>query len=99
MVEIAPLQSVSLNSYLSRKFYRGRVSLKEDDCLQLPPSLLVINDLILELPRGVKAAIYVNNTDVPGLRGDFLFDLILYVPSTIFQLNRDGSSWVEPVLS
>ena len=28
-----------------------------------------------------------------------LFDLILYVPSTIFQLNRYGSSWVEPVLS
>ena len=28
-----------------------------------------------------------------------LFDLILYVPSTIFQLNRDWSSWVEPVLS
>ena len=28
-----------------------------------------------------------------------LFDLIFYVPSKIFQLNRDGSSWVEPVLS
>ena len=28
-----------------------------------------------------------------------LFDLILYVPSTIFQLYRDMSSWVEPVLS
>ena len=28
-----------------------------------------------------------------------LFDLILYVPSTIFQLKRDGSSWDEPVLS
>ena len=28
-----------------------------------------------------------------------LFDLILNVPSTIFQLNRDRSSWVEPVLS
>ena len=28
-----------------------------------------------------------------------LIDLILYLPSTIFQLNRDGSSWVEPVLS
>ena len=26
-----------------------------------------------------------------------LFDLIHYVPSTIFQLNRDRSSWVEPV--
>ena len=26
----------------------------------------------------------------------FLFDLILFVPSTIFQLNRDGPSWVEP---
>ena len=29
----------------------------------------------------------------------FLFDLILYVPSTIFQLYRDESSLVEPVLS
>ena len=28
-----------------------------------------------------------------------LFDLILYIPSTIFQLNRDRFSWVEPVLS
>ena len=27
-----------------------------------------------------------------------LFDLILYAPSTIFQLCRNGSSWVEPVL-
>ena len=28
-----------------------------------------------------------------------LFDcLILYVPSTIFQLNEEWSSWVEPVL-
>ena len=27
-----------------------------------------------------------------------LFHLNLYVPSTIFQLNRDGSSWVEPLL-
>ena len=28
-----------------------------------------------------------------------LLDLILYVPSTIFQSNRDGSFWVELVLS
>ena len=28
-----------------------------------------------------------------------LFDLIHYVPSTIFQLYRDGSSWVDPVIS
>ena len=28
-----------------------------------------------------------------------LFDLILYIPSTIFQKYRDGSTWVEPVLS
>ena len=28
-----------------------------------------------------------------------LFGLILYIPSTIFQLNGDGSFWVEPVLS
>ena len=28
-----------------------------------------------------------------------VFYLILYIPSTIFQLCRDGSSCVEPVLS
>ena len=28
-----------------------------------------------------------------------LFELILYVPSTIFQVNMDGSSWVETVLN
>ena len=28
-----------------------------------------------------------------------LFDLIFYIPSTIFQLCGDGSSWAEPVLS
>ena len=31
--------------------------------------------------------------------GQFLFDLILYVPSTIFQLYRDESSWVETLTS
>ena len=48
-----------------------------------------------------------NNTRITRITGErltfscrrFLFDLTLYVPSTIFQLNRDGSSWVEPVLS
>ena len=29
----------------------------------------------------------------------FLFDLILYIPVNAFQLCRDGSFWVEPVLS
>ena len=28
-----------------------------------------------------------------------LFDFILYVPSAIFQLNWDGSFWVQPVLN
>ena len=37
----------------------------------------------------------INNACITN---DF-FDLILYVPSTIFQLYRDRSSWVEPVLS
>ena len=34
-----------------------------------------------------------------SLRCATLFDLIIYIPPTIFQLNRDRSSWVEPVLS
>ena len=33
------------------------------------------------------------------LTGTFLFDLVLYVHSTIFSVMRDVSSWVEPVLS
>ena len=32
-------------------------------------------------------------------QGANLLDMIFYVPSTILQLCRDGSSWVEPVLS
>ena len=56
--------------------------------------MLVYSGLIFHridtLPPNPDPVIYT------GLR---LFDLILYVPSTIFQLNRDGSSWVEPVLS
>ena len=44
-----------------------------------------------------------NDAPFPELRSEIygicLFDLILYVPSTIFQLCRDGSSWIEPVVS
>ena len=37
------------------------------------------------------------NVEKDKPKGDnCLFDLILYVPSTIYQLNRDGSSWVKP---
>ena len=47
-----------------------------------------------------KDEMYVNTILSLGTVGlQFLFDLILYLPSTIFQLYRDGSSWVEPVLS
>ena len=45
------------------------------------------------------------NATATGFHGEGLIhhiiaspDLILYVPTTIFQFNRDGSSWVEPVL-
>ena len=65
VVEIVPLQSVSLNSYLSRKFLQ-RQGVPQRGLLSSTPSLLVINDLVVELPRGVKAALYVNNTDVTG---------------------------------
>ena len=42
----------------------------------------------------------INGSTKMNGKGCFcLFDLILYVPSTIVQLNRDGSSLVEPVLS
>ena len=34
-----------------------------------------------------------------NFNGFCLFDLIFYIPVNNFQLCRDGSSWVEPVLS
>ena len=33
-----------------------------------------------------------------SMRTKYFFDSIHYVPSTIFQLYRDGSPWVEPLL-
>ena len=50
----------------------------------------------LSSPQDQVSNFIVNNAYSGHL---ILFDLILYVPSTIFQLYRDGSSWVEPVLS
>ena len=56
--------------------------------------------LVLLLLAGVIVLVVVLVDSIsesdPGI---VLFDFILYVPPTIFQLNRDGSSWVEPVLS
>ena len=50
-----------------------------------------------------KKIVHLNNSESlnQGITKSYfvLFDLILYVPSTIFQLNRNRSSWVEPVLS
>ena len=45
-----------------------------------------------DLGRGCTSRIFFDNVTL-------LFDLSLYVPSTIFQKKSDGSSWVEPVLS
>ena len=58
------------------------------------PLVICFDSLSLESTAMVmsRRSVHLNHTFV-------LFDLILYVPSTIFQLNRDGSSWVEPVLS
>ena len=42
----------------------------------------------------------LNNAELRSeIYGNCLFDLILYVPSTIFQLCRDRSTWIEPVVS
>ena len=41
----------------------------------------------------------LSNKSLPVRMSCVFFDLILNVPSTIFQLYRDGSSCVEPVLS
>ena len=60
--------------------------------------MMVTGDYTLECHRNIedwlvyvlfaKSRIYSNTNNY------FLFDLILYVPSIMFQLCRDGSSWV-----
>ena len=54
-----------------------------------------------DYPKDPKLQLFKNALQYLQQTKDFvcLFDLILNVPSTIFQLHRDGSSWVEPVLS
>ena len=51
------------------------------------------------IPMGTKLRFLVADLFLYNYEILILFDLILYVPSTIFQLYRDGASWVEPVLS
>ena len=48
------------------------------------------------LAQGHNAVMLVRLEPAPfGLKLSFcLFDFTLYIPSTIFQLNREGSSWV-----
>ena len=69
----------------------------------MDPSGLVSGSVINKIMMSVKHEDIMTNSWVKGFRINpefrVLFDLILYVPSTIFQLNRDWSSWVEPVLS
>ena len=70
--------------------------------------MLIQNGLTLEMI--IQKVGFIHFFDMPfdltgGMRGDkclksSLFDIILYVnQSTVFQLCRDGSSWVEPALS
>ena len=49
---------------------------------------------VISLPSEKKLSVLSES-----IRTKYWFDLIHYVPSTIIQLYRDGSSRVEPVLS
>ena len=62
--------------------------------------LKVLSNILCDLDPKVKVICQKAGIcdGVPSTSALVLFDLILYVPSTIFQLCRDGSSWVEPVL-
>ena len=89
--------SVSVNSMISKnkpkEFQAGKISQHYEIWLKIISDKSLLN-------------IGTNGYDIAFESGlcsrcliDWLIDLILYVPSTIFQLYRDGSSLVEPVLS
>ena len=46
-----------------------------------------------------KTYVIINITELVIVGCVYLFDLILYIILTIFQLYRNGSPWVESVLS
>ena len=68
-------------------------------CLHTKEWRYIKGDGNLEGKRISNASLYYMQYGANPIKIDCLFDLILYAPSTIFQLCRDGSSWVEPVLS
>ena len=70
--------------------------LRSQSCVNLPFNC---KGCLRVLPKLTEMASQLNNQSKRYDLFVCLFDLILYVPSTIFQLYRDGSSWVEPVLS
>ena len=85
---------------------KTQLSLTWDYNVSLKQYLLLINSVFLFfiskisqdfqilISIALKKKFHLELADTVGL-----FDLILYFPSTIFQLCRDGSPWVEPVLS
>ena len=75
-------------------------------CRMLQREHSAILSTFIKLPFVIKIFVFVWFDSLRPIKnlsvkqGRFvLFDLILYIPSKIFQLYRDGSSLVEPVLS
>ena len=82
---------------LITKEYREKIEKELTDiCCAV---IKLLDEHLIPAERGDEAEVFFKK-----MKGDYnrlvcLFDLIFHVQSTIFQLNRDGSSWVEPVLS
>ena len=81
------------------------MSQADSDLLWYMASLTVVGRTVSEVPYLMRWSVGracprpTLNSSIVVVCLFVFFDLILYVPSTIFQLNRDESSWVEPVLS
>ena len=84
-----------LTSYKNQLFQIKKLSECQTVWMQISIEILLVLLTVQSVCKGYQQM----TKKSPLARKEFLFDLILYVPSTIFQLNRDGSSWVEPVLS
>ena len=63
------------------------------------PVIVVVVVIIVPVEVPVEEVVVVEVVVPAVVAVVFLFDWIIYVPSTIFQLYRDVSSCVEPVLS
>ena len=96
--KVSPVNLCRVASLNTGKFYFGLIWRPGLTVIKLFSCLTQLS-MKFSLLINIKMPTIVGILTFIGSINTVLFDSILYLQSTIFQLCRDQSSWVEPVLS